>query len=327
MAKKLKPSSSLLDALRFVGSILKAEGTVNETHVLLKDNHAVAFNGVLAAGCKIQEDICCAPNNKLLIDALSKCGDNLSITQIDQSRLSIKSDKFKAIVPCINPELLTVAIPNSSIAPIDDKFKTAIEAVGVLANENADNVVAASILMNGQSVIATNRVVIFEAWHGLDLPPGLALPKAIVAPLNNSKKLAKFGFSKSSATFYFEDESWIKTQLYAGVWPDLKGILDGDCKPLVVPNDFWKALEAVTPFTPDGLVHFENNRLQSHPSDGVGASYEVKVLLKGPIFNAKQLKLIQPYAKEIDFSAPARNGTMLKFFGESIRGAIAGRSS
>ena len=326
MAKKPKPtSSSLLDALRFVGSVLKAEGTINETHILLKDNLAVAFNGVLAAGCKIQEDICCAPNNKLLIDALSKCGDNLSITQIDQSKLSIKSDKFKAIVPCINPKLLTVAIPDISVAPMDDKFKTAIEAVGVLANENADNVVAASILMNGQSLIATNRVVIFEAWHGLNLPLGLALSKAIVQPLNNSKKLVGFGFSKSTATFHFEDLSWIRTQLYAGAWPDLKGILDGACNPLAVPVDFWKALEAVTPFSLDGLVHFDNNRLQSHPDENAGASHEVLGLIKGPIFNAKQLKLIQPYAKQIDFAASAKNGTMLKFFGESIRGAIAGR--
>jgi len=326
MPKKPKPPSTpLLESLRFVGSVLKAEGTINETHVLLKDGKACAFNGILAAGCKIQEDICCAPSNKLLIDALSKCGDNLSITQIDQSKLSIKSDKFKAIVPCINPELLTVAIPDVSVAPMNDKFKTAIEVVGVLANENADNVVAASILMNGQSLIATNRVVIFEAWHGLDLPPGLALPKSLVQPLNNSKKLIEFGFSKATASFYFEDESWIRTQLYAGVWPDLKGILDGACNPVAVPNDFWKALEAVTPFSPDGLVHFENDRLQSHPSDSTGASYEVLGLPKGPIFNAKQLKLIQSYAKEIDFSAPAPNGTMLKFFGESIRGAIAGR--
>ncbi len=326
---KSKPiaSSALLDALRFVGSILKAEGNPNETHVLLKDGLATAFNSVLAAGCKILEELCAAPNSKLLIEALSKCGENLSITQIDQNKLSIKSDKFKAIIPCINPELLTVAIPDVSITSIDDKFKTAIEAVGVLANENANSVVAASILMNGQSVIATNRTVIFEAWHGINLPPGLALPKAIIQPLNNLKKLSKFGFSKSSATFYFEDESWIRTQFYAEPWPNLKNILDGECNPFVLPIDFWKALEAVLPFSPDGLVHFENNLMQSHSNKEAGASYEVAGLPKGPIFNAKQLLLIKPYAEKVDFFAQGQNKmTMLKFFGNQIRGAIAGRS-
>lgn len=320
-------SNSFIDALRFVGSILKEQGAPFETHVFLNQGTATAFNGVLASGIKITEDIYALPHNKLLIEALSKCGENLSITQLDNNRLSIKSDKFKAVVPCLDPATFGQATPDTPCNALDDRFKTGLEAVGVLASETAQSVVAASILMQGNSLIATNRIMIFEYWHGLTVPSGLALPKAVVQPLlKNQKKLISFGNSNASATFYYEDESWIRTQFYAEPWPNIDAILEGACNPFPLPSDFWKAVEAVTPFSENGLIYFDNNMVRSHSTEGFGASHEVSGLPKGPIFNAKQLQLIKPHAQTVDFFASGpHNTTMLKFFGQNIRGAIAGR--
>ena len=64
--------------------------------------------------------------------------------------------------------------------------------------------------------------MLMEAWHGLDLPPNVPLPKQFVAALVKQKKnLTGFGFSRSSATFYFEDGCWLRTQLYSDEWPDV----------------------------------------------------------------------------------------------------------
>lgn len=322
-------SNGFIDALKFVGAVTKDIGPPNETHVFLNNHWVSAFNGILAAGHKVAEDIYVCPNNKLIIEALSKCGEHLSITQLDNNRLSIKSDKFKAIVPCVDPTIMPLAIPDAPCAVIDDRLKAAIEAVGVLANEDAQTVVAASILLNNGSAIATNRSVIFEYWHGIDLPPGLALPKAVVQPLvKSSKKLARFGFSQSSATFYFEDESWLRTQFYAEPWPDIDAILGQKSNPFPVPADFFKALAAVAPFSGDGHVYFGNGVLYSSPSPDTGASYEVPGLPPGPVYNAKYLALIKPHAEQIDFVARGPGGShMLMFFGPNIRGAIAGREA
>lgn len=317
-----QPTNNLLDALKFLSCVTKEQGAVFETHVLLKNGTATAFNGIVAAGQKINEDIHAAPNNKLLIEALSKCGQNLSITQLDNNRLSIKSDKFKAIVPCVDPSQLALVEPDAPIAPINDEFKEAIEAVGILANENGQRVVELSILMNGRSCIATNGFLLFEYWHGLDLPPDLPLPKAFMQPLlKNNKKLSKFGFSNASATFWFEDESWIRTQLFKDKWPDLSAILNTKNNPVSIPTDMYKGIEAVMNFSANGLIYFDGGVIRSHNHEAEGASYEVNGLPKGPIYNAKQLMMIKPYIKTIDFFADQ----MTVFYGDKIRGFIAGR--
>lgn len=330
--EQTKHTSAFLEALVFVGSILKEIGPPNETHILLSNNWAVAFNGILSTGIKIQEDIYACPHSKLIVEALSKCGETQSITQLDNNRLSIKSGKFKAIVPCIDPGLMNITAPDVPVAIINDSLKEGIEAVAVLASETSQKVYGCSILISGQSVITTdNGTMIFEYWHGLDLPPAsynLAIPKSMVQPLIKSgKKLAKLGFSNSSITFYFEDESWIKSQLFSDNWPEVSHILNTKANPFPVPADLWTALDAVAPFSPSGHVYFHSGSLHSHRETGAGASFEVAGLPSGPILSAKQLRLLKPHAETIDFLAPGPSGSYATvFYGKKIRGLITGMS-
>lgn len=311
--------STLLGALRFVGAVTKSEGAPYETHISLNNHWATAFNGVIAAGHPITEDIFACPHYKI-IEALSKCGPNISFTQLDDNRLSVKSDKFKAIIPCIYPTLLNIAIPDPPVCSITDAFKEGLSIVGTLANENAQTIHLASILMNGQSLIATNGKVVIEYWHGISLPPNISLPKALVEPLNCKKKLAQFGYSQSSVTFYFEDGSWIRSQLYNETWPDMSIVLDRKANAWPVTADFWKGLEAVAGFTDTGFVYFDAGVLRSHDNAIQGASYEVAGLPKGPAFSAKYLAMIRPYAESVDWLAK----DCCLFFGPNVRGAIAG---
>lgn len=317
--------SSLLTALRFVQLVLHDKGAPIETHMRLQNKTVVGFNGVIGAGSFIQEDIFTAPNAKLMVEALSKCGQNLSITQLDNGRLSIKSDKFKATVPCLDPNSIPVIMPDTPVAEINDSLKKAIEAVSVLADDNATKPYLASSLMRSGSCLGTNGAVIFEAWHGIDLPT-LALPKAFVEPIiKTNKNLTSFGFSESTATFWFNDQSWIRTQLFKEQWPQVDHLLNRPAKFFDIPNGFWEGLDAIAPFANDGLVYFEDCLIRTN-NDGQGASYEVAVP-KGPIFNIKNLMSIKQHAKQIDFVAQgiSQGTTMLMFIGENIRGAMLGR--
>lgn len=324
---KSETKSSLLQALEFVSCVSEKLGAPHETHVGLKNNWAVAFNGIVAAGCPIQEDIYCFPHTIDLVTALSKCDENFSITQLENT-ISIKSGKFKAQVDCLDPRLMPEALPDPQIVEINNKFKEAVEAVGVLANEKAQHILAASVLMNGASVVAThNSTMLFEYWHGLDLPPNVPLPKEFVKALCSHKKnLTGFGFSNCSATFYFEDRSWLRTQLYATEWPDVSRILNIEGNLWSIDPNFFKALDAVTPFSEDGNVYFDNGLLMSDP-DGAGATYECSGLPKGVIYPIKQLKMIQPYVKKVDWQANGvhTSSYCLKFEGDVCRGVISGR--
>ncbi len=318
-------TSNLFEAVKFCSLICKKEGAPNETHMLLRDNNAYAFNGILSCSIRIDEDISAYINATLLTEALAKCGHHFSITQLDQ-KLSIKADKFKALIPCLPLDLAQTPFPDPAMASLDNRFSEALERVSVLATEGAQTVICASVLMAGASLIATNRVVMLEAWHGIDLPTGIALPKSFCVALSKcNKKLSKFGFGQSSCTFYFEDESWLKTQFFAEPWPDVRSILESrhsKCNLFEVPNDFWAGIDSISNFSIDNCVYFDKDILRSHMSDDVGASYEVTGIPKGQIFNIKQLKLIQPYVQKIDFQA---QGNCLMFVGDGIRGAIAGR--
>lgn len=327
--QSIETKSSLLQALEFCACVNEKLGAAFETHVGLKNKWAVSFNGIIAAGSPIEEDIYCYPHNLTLIEALSKCEEGYSFTQLDNDRLSIKSGKFKAIVPCLDPSLMQEALPDPWIVPITNKFKEAIDAVGVLANENAQHVLEASILMNGTTVISTNRMMLLEYWHGLDLPPNIALPKQFVAALAKQKKnLTGFGFSSCSATFYFEDGSWLKTQLYNDEWPNVSNILNREANLWSIDPNFFKALSAVEPFSEDGNIHFDTNLLMSNP-DNTGASYEINGVPKGVVYPAKHLKIMKPYVKRVDYKAKGIHDSSycLVFQGDFMRGVISGRKA
>lgn len=320
--------SNLLNVLKFVGIICKDVGPINETHIYLGGHWAASSDGITTIACKIEEDIFACPQSVNIIAALSKCTEAFSITQLEKG-LSIKSGKFKAIIPCIDPGLMTIPGPDEPIAIINDNLKIGLEIVAPLVNDNGQDVIDTSILLNGSSVVTTDRKVILEYWHGIDLPKGISLPKSIVKPIVQSgKKLAKLGFSPSSLTFYFEDESWIKTQLFSQKWPDIDPLLNRPSQQQPFPKDFWEGLAAIEPFG-EGMVYFDAGTMRSHPSDATGASFEVAGLPKGPSFPIWQLELIKPFAETVDFFTPGniRGSTMLTFFGPNIRGAIAGRSS
>lgn len=320
--------SGLLQALEFVSCVSEKLGAPYETHVGLRNKWAIAFNGVVAAGSPIPEDIYCYPHTLLLVEALSKCSESYSLTQMDNERLSIKSGKFKAIVPCLSPVLMQEAYPDPQIVGITNEFRKAVEAVGVLASENAQHVLTASVLMNGQTVISTNRVMLLEYWHGLDLPPNVPLPKEFVKALAKQKKnLTGFGFSNSTATFYFEDGCWLRTQLYADQWPDVSRILNREANLWTIDPNFFQALDAVASFSEDGNVYSRLNLLCSHADEGVGATFECNGIPAGFVYPIKQLQIMKPYVTKIDYMASGVHDSSycLYFVGDAMRGVISGR--
>lgn len=319
-SEKTAINNTLLNAVNFLSSILKDEGSPFETHILLKNKTVTAFNGTIAAGALIDEELFCAPHNKTFLSALQKCKDGYSLTQIDQGKLSIKSGKFKAIVPCIDPNVLPYPVPDVSVAPIDDRFKAALTIIEKVKSDG-EQIYDVSFLMNGGSVIATDGKIIFECWHGLDLPPALPLPKAFISTIiDHPRKLLGFGFSRSSCTFYFDDNSWVRSQLYAKEWPSISHILNKPNNAVSVPTDFFTGLESIAPFS-DGPIYFNNGLLRTHKEEGKGASYEISELKEGPIFSLKYLKMIENIATKIDFYV---EGKMLAFYGDNVRGMIMG---
>ena len=324
MKRPIKQESQLLQSLKILSTILNDKGSVLEQHVLLNNNWAIAQNGIIAIGEPIQEDLIAAPNGLLFREALAKCREIFSLTQLPNS-LSLKSGRFKALIPCLPFEDMQSSQPDPTIASIDDRLKTSLQVVSPITL-NEENVIALSVLIDRGTTIATDKKLIIQYWHGIDLPPKLVLPKSLIKPLvSNPKKLTGFGYGKSSCTFHYEDNSWIKSQLFVEEWPDINRILDKKAILNPLPEDFYAGIEALEPFSENGFVFCDSNIMRSHEEEGQGASYEVYGLPKGPVLNIKQFKTIKPYIKNIDFFVPHFNHHIMIWNGENCRGAIAGR--
>lgn len=321
-----KTASKLLEAVKFLSLITKDEGSPLDTHILLSNKTATAFNGTLGAGILIDEDLYAAPHAKTFLNALMKCGSTYTLTQVDQNRLQIKSGPFKANIPCLDPALLFFPTPNPVNTPIDDNFKSALELVEKIKTENAQRLITLSFLLNGNSIISTDGKIIIEAWHGLNMPTSIPIPKSIIPFIQNqNKKLTNFGMDSTTATFYFEDNSFVRTQLYTEKWPDISKVLDRQFVPKELPKDLFKAIETIAPFSQNGFVYFRDGKLQSSEFEEKGAEFEIEGLINGPIYSAKYLMMLKDTMEKADFYVSGeRKSLMCYFVGKNCRGVLMG---
>jgi len=314
---------ALGNALKFVSCAQRDIGQPYQSHVRLAYKWAVAYDGILTAACPIPEELDCSPHTIKLAQALAKCvGSDLSIT-LHEGRLAIKSGAFRVFVPCIMPDLMPNVAPDPIAGVINDKIKEGFEKIGRLASDTAEHVLTASIMLLPNSMLASDRTVMLEYWHGIDLPPhGFVIPKASTkAIVGAGKSLTRFGFSETSFTFYFEDGSWIKTQLYNDKWPASAFLIlaQTDVQPRPIPPEMFAAVAAVAPHNDFDRCYFCEGVVKSHKEADVGAEYAVPGIEPDWCFAPSKLLMLQGLMAQADFGFD--NG-IAYFWGDSIRGAV-----
>lgn len=315
---------SLVKALAFAEGVLKSDRSFAQQHCYIGRGQLVAFDGTLAAGHPISEDIEAVPHSGKLLKALERSDENVSVTLNDTKRISVKSGKFRAVISCLDIGAFYSPTADTPIATISDTLREGFKAITHITKDTADKVHFASVLVRAGSMCTTDGRTMFEYWHGLDLPL-MALPKAAaIAVTKTEKKLVRFGYSGHSATFHFEDGSWIRTLLYSDTWPDVDHVLAGAPQCYPVPPSLFAAVRAVAPFCEEsGAVWFHPEAVATGASLTEGATHEVAGLLSGPVFNFEQLAQIEPLVKTISFEGSGQ----AFFYGDNVRGKIVGFAS
>lgn len=329
--KKTKPKqeqSKLQQALNFVKVAQhdKQNDLALRTHCRLAAGYVVAFDGVLALGYPIDEELNLCPQTFRLIDALKRCKQALSITQMENNSLVIKSGGFRAVIPCLNPAALPYAGPDQQVGVLDNTIREGFALLNPIVTGAGPTTVEASLLLQNNSMVATDRQVMLEFWHGISLPDGLAVPKqAINAICKIDLDLVGIGVSDRTITFHYDGGAWLRTQLYAEQWPDISKILNaGDpSKAQPVPPAMFEAIDAVSSFSTDGAIHTLEGQISSHTTPDAGASYELDGITPGLCFGFKHLSAVKHVATSIDLVG--QNG-ITYFYGERTRGAISQRS-
>lgn len=320
---------AILSALEFLEQAAKFEGPANQTHCMLRNNTATIFNGLIAIGALVDLPVNCNPHLLMLTGALRKCKTETLITYAaGAATLQIKSGRFVAHVPCLPDDLFGDVFPSPSIAPLNDSFKTSIEIVGRVAVESSPRLMCASVYVRTGSAVATDGVIMFEHWHGHSMPD-MTLPKTSVsAMLKVAKKLVGFGcvFDElnrpSSVTFWYEDQSWLRTQLYVEPWPSIDRILETPANLWPIPAGLWDGLENISDFIGEaGQVWLRLKTVSSHRELELGATFEIEgALPELLVLNHEFLMMFQTVALQVDWVCTP---DLVKFQGENFRGILA----
>ena len=328
MAKRAtkKDDFELLAALKHVAIAQHETGAPNQVHCRMSGNAIIAYDGVLAAGVYLSETVPMAcPNTLQLVKAMERAND-VSAMSFDNSNIIIKTNKFKAIVPCIQYHDLMFIDPDHASYQLTNDFREAATNAAIFTKENAQTVVAASIMLRNGSCVGTNGRALIEVWHGNPMPSGLIVPKTFIDALGKTKKdIVSFGYTDTTLTIWFEDKSWIKSQLYSEPWPNIDLFLSYTeiAQPQDIPKEFWQAIKTVSAFSEDGRIYMHDDFVTSHTSSAVGAEYKVKGVPHQQSYDYKMLMALEPYAQKFDWTG---NERVVSFFGEKLRGVIS-RSS
>lgn len=324
--KPINAAASLMAALEFVMVAQNKKGMLFQKHVLLNNGTITATDGTVSIGTFIEERITCCPQSDLFLAALSKCGEQFAMTIFDEEKLCIQSGEFTAYIPCAPIETMPNIEPLSKCGQIDNNLVKGINAVINLSSDAASSVMASSLLINPNTIMATNMAVIMEYWHGLDFPKNVIVPKYIARHIAKcGKELSSLGYDGVHATFWFNDDSFIKIKLIVEGWADVQSVLNyPDLLPLPVLPDFWKGVDTISALSEDGVLYLSESGFHSKPIGEQGATYDFDGLPNNLNVEIKSLKLVKPYMETADLST---HPNRIFFFGENCRGVIAGVTS
>lgn len=312
----------LIEALKFT-AIATKDGEGKFAFVQIRDNWLTAANDTFTLGIRVDIALDLCPQAETFLSALQQCGQSFQLTQVELNAVSIRSGNYRALVPALTAVDVAEVNPDDCIAVINDKLRDAmIACVKVLAR--GERVFDQGVLLQDMTMVATSGRVLIEYWHGINLPPGLIIPKKTVDTIIKiNKPLAGFGFSGSSVTFWFEDGSYLKTNLVTGTYPDY-GRLFADIKAPFQPlwADFYAALGAINSFIKEDTFFWNQDNISSHHTPEMGATYRVPGVPHGHAWNPVLWKQIE---QQITHVAIGFAQDPVGWFGPCARGLIVGK--
>lgn len=315
----------MLDTLRFVlGAVAKKDFVAALNHFQIKDGFIKGHNGGITICAPIDFDLNITPKATTFVKAVSTCTGPIALSMTAGGKLTVKSGKFRVHVECleteypsINPEGAVTELPNGGILE-------ALKCLMPFIANDASRIWARGIMFRGHSAFATNNVVLLEYWLGASFPVPINIPKTAVAEMVRiGEDPIRMQSDENSATFFYADGRWLKTQLYTLEWPDLSKVLDRESNQKVPPADFFDSLKSAEPFV-DKLrrIYLKPGKISTEDGDtGSGATIEVDELAETGVYNIDYLIGLEGTAATLDLSAYP--GPVI-FYGSKVRGAIIG---
>lgn len=323
----------MLTDLKFcMGAVAKKDLVPAMKHFNITDGFVRSYNGIVGLCAPISCDIDCNPRADALYNAIENCGEVIALSMTPGGKLSVKSGKFRSLVPCIED---TVEHPQPEGLDIDINGAGLIQAFKILEpiiGDDAARPWQAGVLLKNGCAYATNNVVAVEYWVGSDFGFGTTanIPaQAIREVLRVGEEPTHLQIAENTVTFHYASGRWIRTQLLSTEWPDFQALLNPglQCNHTEIEPAVWEACERLKKFTDAKMgdaIYFEGGEAFTHRDREQGSSYLCESVRWTGIYNRVMLSLIQPLATTADFTTWPKPAF---FFGDRLRGAIVGRAA
>jgi hypothetical protein len=326
---KTAGNSSLLEALEFIEPVMKEDGTPPQTHVILNQKYAFAYDGILSMAHPIDEELAICPQFYSLKAALKRAKETVSIS-VNNDSLSVKSGRLRVTVPCVAYNQMMVTQPDTGLWATDNTIVDGFKLLVGSISEKDDRVITSTLNLTENVMIVTDGAIYLEYWHGFKFSP-MIVPKRVISVVSKiNKKLVGIGATRDrSITFYFENGAWVKSQLAAEPWPNVDFISSVVLtNPKEYDSHLIEAVESVLPHSPEKAVYFSTNCVRSHHADqgDTGAKFDIDNIETNAILNGEMLLTILKMAKQIQFDVQLKNTPAFGFYGDKVRGFLAYRS-
>lgn len=319
--------TTLIDALKFVqGAVAKKDPLPILTHFSIRDNRVKGYNGSVTISSPIPLALDCQPKALPFVKAIQTCNDTVQLALTPSGRLTVKSGKFRVHVDC-SPEPFPDVEPTGQFCEIKAGLVASLKILEPLIAEDASRPWARSILMKEGSLFATNNVAVVQYYIGHDLPGSMCISHLVVNELIRIKEdPVGIQYDDNSITFHYSDDRWLRAGLVTDGWPDFDRVLNQNCTPSDLPDEFFPALETVAPFAnAERDIWFTSNGVTTSREDAEGAAVTISGW-QTPIgwFNIDVLRMLSGLVTSVDFN---RYPQPCLFFGmdNALRGAIAGK--
>lgn len=315
----------MIEALKFVkGAVARKDYVPALTHFSIKDGFIRGYNGQIALCSPISLDTEATPKASVFIKAIEACKDIVQISLTATNRLSIKSGKFKAFIPCIDNELFPDLDLEGEEIKLEKGFLEAINILEPFVSEDASKPWSRGILFRNSSAFVTNNIILIEYWIGKQFPLEMNIPyEAIREIVRIGESPTSMLVSQNQVVFKYTGDRWLRSGLYTTEWPDVSRILDSkDNTTKKPPAKFYSAVRDLMPFV-DNLesIYFLDNELTTSLVEGEGASVDIEGLIGKSRFSGSQLLLLEAIADEVGFDSYP---SPCPFIGRHLRGAIVG---
>ena len=314
----------MLDELDFTrGAVATKDYSPALTHFHIRNGTIIGYNGAIAINAPLNLDLNCSPKAIPFVKAIQACkGGTIQLHITPNGKLAIRSGDFLVFVECIEEGYPDVK-PEGEQIKFEGSILDAMRALEPFISIDASRPWSRGVLFRRSSAYATNNITLVEYQLTKEFSKELNVPaEAIQELLRIGREPETIQIAEGSVTFHFASGRWLKAQSLSTTWPDVSKILNRPFNPQKLPERFFTVLRDLLPFINEAeQVRFRDNKLATAQVDDIGASMLFDGIPNGPIFNIKQLLLLENIITGIDFSLYPEP---CLFSGKNIRGAIVG---